>query len=71
MEQPMSILDYNPYHKASLQHLAKLRQTTTSPVLVIHQRPVGAQLLFQPLADINPDMVLHRQWATALAPQAK
>ena len=55
----------NPYHKASQQHLAKLRQTSTNPVPVIHQHPVGAQLPSQ--ADINQDMAQLPQWAIALA----
>ncbi len=70
----MPPLDYNPYHKVSLQHLAKLRQTSTNPAArIIHQaQPHGAQLpSWAVAADINPDMAQHRPWATALAHQPK
>lgn len=70
----MPILDYNPYHKASQQHLAKLRQESANLVArIIHQAQTpGAQHpSWAVVADINPDMAQHHPWATALAHQPK
>jgi hypothetical protein len=65
----------NPYHKASQQHLAKLRRVSANPAArIIHQAQTpGAQHPSWAAApvDINPDMVQHHQWATVLAHPAK
>jgi hypothetical protein len=67
-------MHYNPYHKASLQHLAKLHQDSANPVArIIHQAQTpGAQHpSWAAAADINLDMAQRHLWATALAHPAK
>jgi hypothetical protein len=67
-------MHYNPYHKASQQHLAKLRQTSTNlEARIIHQAQThGAQHpSWATEVDINLDMAQRHQWATALVHQGK